>query len=424
MPVFGLADCNSFYCSCERVFTPSLEGKPVVVLSNNDGCAIARTEEAKALSIPMGEPAFKLRHLVDEAGLVMCSANFALYGDLSERVMSVLAEHVPDVEVYSVDEAFLDLDRLGCVPDLSAYCRRLRDTVRQHTGIPTCIGIGSTKTLAKLANRLAKTAPRADGVLDLASHPEWLEKALRKTPVGDVWGIGRQYAGHCRVAGIHTAWDLAQADDGWVRKTLGAVGLRTVLELRGQAVHTLETEPAARQTCCCSRSFGEASKDKRQVHDAVVAFASRAAEKVRRDGLVAGAVQVFIMTDRFRREEPQYSNAVTLKLGPATASTPDVIAAATRALNAIWRDGFAIRKAGVILVDLVDPSRIQRDLFSAPPPTRPKALMAALDGINQRYGRSTAGFGLADKDAPWRMHQGNKSPSYTTSWDAIPVVRA
>jgi DNA polymerase V len=337
---------------------------------------VARSNEAKALSIAMGEPAFKIKHLVAEAGLVMLSSNYALYGDMSARVMNVLATFAPAVEVYSIDECFLELDGMP-QPDLTDWARQLRVTVRQWTGIPVSVGIGPTKTLAKLANRLAKKSPRADGALDLTANPAWIEPALKKTDVADVWGIGRQFAAHCYTTGIRTAWDLTQADDGWIRKVMGKVGLRTVMELRGHAVHTMETEPANRQTCCCSRSFGEATRDQRHVHDAVVTFASRAAEKVRRDGLVAGALQVFIMTDRFRREEPQYSNAATMRLAPATANTPDIIAASTRGLDAIWRDGFNIRKAGIILLDLVDPA-IPRDLFSAPAPTRPKALMAAI----------------------------------------------
>lgn len=423
MPTFALVDCNNFYVSCERAFQPALEGRPVVVLSNNDGCAIARSNEAKALGVAMGEPAFKLRALVEQHGLVMLSSNYALYGDISERVMSLLASFAPAAEVYSIDECFLDLDRMP-MADLTAYCRDMRATVRRWTGIPVSVGIGPTKTLAKLANRLAKKSARADGVLDLARHPEWVERALRRTEVGDVWGIGRQWAGLCHVNGMHTAWDLAQAEEGWVRQHMGAVGLRTVLELRGQAVHTLDSEPAPRQTCCCSRSFGEATRELHHVRDALLTFASRAAEKVRREGLVAGAAQVFIQTDRFRRDEPQYSNASSARLQPPTADTPTIVGAVLRGLETIWRDGFAIRKAGVILLDLVAAGAVARDLFTPPPAQRPQQLMAALDAISQRYGRGAAAFGLASRDAPWRMRQEHRSPSYTTRWDGVPVVRA
>ncbi|CDK99141.1 DNA polymerase V, subunit C [Magnetospirillum gryphiswaldense MSR-1 v2] len=338
MAIFALVDCNNFYVSCERVFNPALEGKPVVVLSNNDGCAVARSAEAKAIGVPMGEPAFKLRHLVERHGLIMQSSNYALYGDMSERVMSVLATFAPGAEVYSIDECFLDLDGLS-VPDLTQWCQHVRATVKRWTGIPVSVGIGGTKTLAKLANRLAKKSPKANGVLDLVSHPAWVEVALKRTPVGEVWGIGRQYAGHCGVHGILSAHDLTQAEDGWIRKTMGTVGLRTVMELRGVAVHTLDTEPADKQTTCCSRSFAEAVTHYDHVHDAVLTFASRAAEKIRADGLVAGALQVFAQTDRFRRDQPQFSLNAMVRLSPATDSTPRLIAAAISGLHSAWRDG-------------------------------------------------------------------------------------
>ncbi|HLN22419.1 MAG TPA: Y-family DNA polymerase [Patescibacteria group bacterium] len=423
MPVFGLVDCNNFYVSCERLFRPVLEGKPVVVLSNNDGCAVARSNEAKALPVGMGEPAFKIRHFIDSHGLVMLSSNYALYGDMSARVMSVLADHAPAVEVYSIDESFLDLDDMACVGDLTAWCRELRATVRRWTGIPVSIGVAKTKTLAKLANRLAKKSAKADGVLDLANHPEWIEAALRRTDVGDVWGVGGQWAGACRLNGIRTAWDLSCADDTWVRQAKGAVGLRTVLELRGRAVHDLDTEPADRKTCCCSRSFGEATTRFGDVRDAVVAFATRASEKIRRDGLVAGAAQVFIQTDRFRREQPQRSPTTTVRLVSPTASTPHVIGAAVKGLETIWSEGYEWRKAGVLLIDLARPDDVPRDLFSPPPSRRSDKLMAALDAANGRFGRDAVRFGMAALDASWGMRRGAKSPSWTTVWSDIPVVR-
>lgn len=421
MPTFGLVDCNNFYASCERVFNPGLEGKPVVVLSNNDGCVIARSNEAKAIGIGMGEPWFKVRKLAEDGGVVAVSSNYALYGDMSERVMSVLADHAPAVEVYSIDECFLDLDRMA-VPDLTAWCRHLRTLVRRWTGIPVSVGVGSTKTLAKLANRLAKKSPRCDGVLDLANHPEWIETALKRTEVGDVWGIGRQWSGVLHLNGIRTAFDLRNAEDGWIKMRLGNVGLRTVMELRGIAVHTLDTEPADKQTCCCSRSFGEAVTEFAHVRDAVVMFASRAAEKVRKDGLVAGVVQVFIMTDRFRKDEPQYSNSATIRLGSPTSSTPNVIGAAVNGLDAIWKDGFAYRKAGVVLLELVRPDAVPRDLFTVAAPQAPAALMKALDAVNQRFGRGAMTFGMAAPDAPWMMRQERKTPRYTSRWSDVPLA--
>ena len=372
----------------------------------------------------MGEPAFKIRHLIESHGLVMLSSNYALYGDLSSRVMEILADHAPASEVYSIDECFLDLDGLA-VPDLTDWSRVLRDKVRQWTGIPVAIGIGPSKTLAKVANRLAKKSPKADGVLDLANHPEWVETALRRTEVGDVWGIGRQWAGLCHLKSLRTAFDLARADDGWVRKTMGKVGLRTVLELRGRPVHTLETEPRARQSCCCSRSFGAATDDRGHVRDALVTFAAQAARKVRKDGLAAGAVQVFIMTDRFRQDEPQHTASTLVRLWPASSDSRLIISATCQALDAVWKEGFAFRKAGVTLVDLVDPATHPRDLFaSSELSTRSANLMAALDDIDRRWGRGVVGFGLASKNAPWRMHQGSVSPRYTTRWKDIVRVKS
>ena len=421
MPTFGLVDCNNFYASCERAFRPDLEGKPIVVLSNNDGCVIARSNEAKALGVPMGEPVFKIQRLIDDGKVIAISGNYALYGDLSARVMSVLADNAPGIEVYSIDECFLDLDSMA-VPDLTAWCRDLRATVRRWTAIPVSIGIGPTKTLAKIANRLAKKSPRTEGVLDLSGNPQWVEAALRRTDVADVWGIGRQWSGACYLANVRTAWDLAHADEGWIKKTMGKVGLRTALELRGQAIHTMETEPAPRQSCCCSRSFGETTGNKRHVADAVITFATRAAEKIRTGGMVTGVVQVFLLTDRFRRDQPQRSAAVSAKLAPPTSSTPKVIEAAMRALDAAWSDGFLYKKAGVLLLDLADPASLPRDLFAPPPDKQSLALMTALDAANRRFGRDAVTLGLAARNAPWMARQGRRSPCYTTRWDDVPIV--
>ncbi len=423
MQAFGLVDCNNFYVSCERVFRPDLEGKPVVILSNNDGCCVARSNEAKALGIGMAEPFFKVRHFVDSHGLVALSSNYALYGDMSAMVMSILADHAPGTEVYSIDESFLDLSGMDCVGDMTSWCRELRETMRRWTGIPVSIGVARTKTLAKLANRLAKKSPKTDGVLDLAGHPEWLTAALRRTNVGDIWGIGKQWAGICNLAGHRTAWDLSQAEDGWVRKTMGAVGLRTVMELRGTPVNDLETVPDARQTCCVSRSFGDTVDSFADVRDAIVTFASRASEKVRRDGLVAGAAHVFMQTDRFRRDQAQNSASTTVRLCPPTASTPLVVNAAIKGLTAMWSDGFRWRKAGIILLDLVRPEDVPRDLFAPPPNVRAEKLMAALDDANAKFGRGAVMFGLAAPDAAWKMKQGSVTPSWTTRWEDIPIAR-
>ena len=424
MPTFALVDCNNFYASCERVFQPDLAQRPLVVLSNNDGCVIARSQEAKALGVPMGAPLFKIRPLIQAHEIVVRSSNYALYGDLSERVMSLLAEAAPHAEVYSIDECFLDLHRLA-VPDLAGWCTELRRKVRLWTGIPVSIGIGPTKTLAKLANKLAKSSPRAGGVLDLVHHPAWIEPALQKTPVGDVWGIGRRWSSMLQDRGVKTAFDLSRAQDGWVRQRMGIVGLRTVHELRGIACHDLETQPAPKQTTCCSRSFGRAIAQREDVAEAVLAFAERTAEKIRASQQVAGALQVFLSTDRFDKHSPQYSAAATSRFLVPTSDARDVVKAAQQAFAKIWRDGFAYRKAGVLLLDLAASDAQHGSLFEAPQGHN-DALMLAVDAINQRHGRGAIGFGLApkSKEARWEMKQNMLSPHYTTRWSELAIAHA
>jgi DNA polymerase V len=420
MATFALVDCNNFYASCERLFQPDLRERPVVVLSNNDGCVIARSNEAKTLGIPMGAPLFKIRKLIDEHRITVRSSNYALYGDISERVMHVLGSQAPAHEIYSIDECFLDLDRMA-VADLTAWCRELGYRTYQWTGIPVSIGVGPTKTLAKVANRLAKKSPKAAGVLDLKNHPEWIEAALRKTAVGDVWGIGRRWSAMLEERGIHTAHDLANAQDGWVRQRMGIVGLRTVHELRGLVCHGLDDQPAPRQTTCCSRTFGEAIRDKAQVHDAVMSFAGRVAEKVRHAGQVAGAVQLFVCTDPFDQNAPQKSVSGSATFPRPTCDTRDITDAVLRVFGKIWRDGYSWRKAGVLLLDLTAPSAVPTTLFDAI--EQPDGLMEAIDQINARFGRGKARLGLAGKNAEWRMRQENLSPSYTTRWNELPVAK-
>jgi DNA polymerase V len=420
VPTIGLVDCNNFYASCERVFQPDLIGRPLVVLSNNDGCVVARSQEAKAVGIAMGVPLFKIRDIVERHDVVVRSSNYALYGDLSERVMSILAASAPRHEVYSIDECFLDLDRMP-VNDLTAWCRALRLRTKRWTGIPVSIGIGPTKTLSKIANKLAKASTKADGVIDLAGHPEWIELALGKTPAGDVWGIGRRWSAMLSERGIATALELRNAQDGWIRQRMGVVGLRTVHELRGIPCHELETQPSPRKTTCCSRTFGHAIKDKDQVRNAIVSFAERAAEKIRHSGQVCGSMQVFIATDQFDTSAPQHSASASTTFMTPSADSREVVGAAIGILERIWRDGFSWRKAGVLLLDLSSAADIQPTLFTNHIADR--ELMKAVDRINDRFGRGTVGLGLSAKDAAWRMRQEQLSPHYTTRWNDIPSVR-
>lgn len=421
MATFALVDCNNFYASCERLFRPNLKNQPVVVLSNNDGCVIARSQEAKDVGIGMGAPLFKIRTLIEQHGVAVCSSNYALYGDISERVMTTLGSNAPNHEVYSIDECFLDVDNLG-VPDLTKWCKNLRHSTYQWTGIPVSIGVGPTKTLAKLANRLAKKSVKAGGVIDLSNHPDWIEPALRKTPIGDVWGVGRRWSQMLQERGIITAYDFAHAEDGWIRKKMGVVGLRTVHELRGYVCHALEDQPQPKQTTCCTRSFGETITDKSQVHDALMSFAERAAEKVRSANQVAGVVQVFIRTDPFNPNAAQKSLSGSISFNQPTSDTRAISGAVTRILDRIWREGFAWKKAGVMMLDLTAKGSAPMSLFDIVPKHN-DGLMLAIDIINAKHGRGRVGLGLAGKDQDWRMRRENLSPSFTTNWaDLVKVT--
>ena len=421
MATFALVDCNNFYASCERLFRPNLKNQPVVVLSNNDGCVIARSQEAKAVGIAMGAPLFKIRTLVEEHGVAVCSSNYALYGDISERVMTMLGSNAPSHEVYSIDECFLDLDNLG-VPDLTAWCSSLRRDTYQWTGIPVSIGVGGTKTLAKLANRLAKKSTKAGGVIDLAHHPEWIDAALRKTPIGDVWGVGRRWSQMLEERGMATAHDFAHAQDGWIRQRMGVVGLRTAHELRGYVCHALEDQPQPKQTTCCSRSFGATVTDKSQVHDALMQFAERAAEKVRSADQVAGAMQIFIRTDPFNANAPQKSLSGSANFPQPTSDARAITGTATRILERIWRAGYAWKKAGILLLDLSAKGSAPPSLFDAIA-SPDDGLMTAMDQINAKYGRGSVKLGLAGKDRDWSMRRENLSPSFTTKWADLVSVR-
>lgn len=421
-PAIALVDCNAFYASCEQLFDPGLAGRPVVVLSNNDGCVIARSREAKALGIRMGAPAFQIKHTVRKHGVAVFSSNYTLYGDLSQRVMDVLAQHAPAVEVYSIDEAFLDVSH---VPDVErpAFARALQATVRRWTGIPVGIGVGTTKTLAKVANRLAKSSAKCGGVLDLARSPH-LPRALAALDVGDVWGVGRRWSVMLRAAGIATAAELAAADDAWVRRKMGVVGLRMVLELRGTACLPLELAPSPRLSCCVSRTFGEAVTGKHDVHAAVATFTARAAEKLRKDGLAAGQMQVFITSDRFRPEQVQYTGATTLAPECPTHNGLALGRLARRAVDRLYREGIQYRKAGVLLFDLQPAAGVVGSLFAQPDP-RAERVMATMDAINRRYGRGTLKLAAEGTGAlPWLTRRQRLSARYTTRLAELPTAHA
>ncbi|PTX15024.1 DNA polymerase V [Pontibacter mucosus] len=416
--LFALVDCNNFYASCERVFNPSLEGKPVVVLSNNDGCVIARSGEAKALGIGMGTPYFELRDLIKREGVAVFSSNYELYGDMSARVVETLSQFSPHVEVYSIDESFLDLGDFYKV-DLQAYAREIRQTVRQWLGMPVAVGVAPTKTLAKVANRIAKKSPKADGVLVLTDERH-IEAALRRTGAGDVWGIGHRYARKLAGYGVHTAWDLRNVTDAFAKKHLTVVGLRTVRELRGEPCIDLELVPPAKQNICTSRSFGEAVTELDEVAEALATHVVRCATKLRKQGSKATAMTVFLMTSRFAGEGECYSNSRTLTFDAPTDSEPELIGKALKALRQIFRPGFRYRKTGVLLLDLVPANSMQLSLLDTVDREKHALLMHTLDTLRERYGHYAVKYAAQGTgEGSWQLRQENLSPCYTTRLEGL-----
>lgn len=407
--MFALIDANSFYCSCERAFDPKLKDKPVVVLSNNDGCAIALTREAKDLGLKMGEPFHLASKRPELKSVIWRSSNYALYGDMSRRIYEVLTDHVPRVEPYSIDEMFLDYD--GLCADRTAFSADLRATVRRLTKIPCCIGIGPTKTIAKLANRVAKKERNGPGVCDLSDAAA--RAAYYPTiTLDDVWGLGPASVAKLCSKGIETvaAFTAMPADE--VRDLLTVTGLRTHAELRGQVCFGFSEGPSPRKSLAVTRSFGRAVTDWPEMREAVASYAARAAEKLRKQGLAAQAMQVFMLTNRFNKD-PRYSNQATFAIEP-TADSFALIGSAIRAAEALWRDGYRFAKAGVVLLDLIDPSALPTSLFPSRPPERSEKLMEALDAVNTRYGRQTLRPALVRAQSGWRMRQNALSPAYTT----------
>jgi DNA polymerase V len=422
--VFALADCNNFYASCERLFAPRLEGRPIVVLSNNDGCVIARSNEAKALGIVMGAPYFKIEKLFKSHGVFVFSSNYGLYGDLSRRVMQVLGSFAPRFEVYSIDECFLDLS--GLPVDLTDYTLGMVSTVRQWTGIPVSIGIAPTKTLAKIANRMAKKGKSSTGpVLDWSRLPS-PDEALAILPVEDIWGIASRTGARLRALGIDNALTLRETDPRFLRGQFGVVMERIVFELRGVSCLPLEEVPAPRKQIVTSRSFGTRVRKLDDLRAAVAGFAARAGEKARTQGLRAQALNVFIHTSPFDTTNPFYSNGLTLPFRSPTSDSGLLIRAALFGLARIFRRGHDYQKAGVMLLDLVPACYEQINLFDPvrSDPLRSDRLMAAVDCVNRTYGRQTIRFGSETLSDSWRMRAQRKSPAYTGSWEELPVVRA
>jgi DNA polymerase V len=423
----ALIDGNNFYVSCERVFQPELEGKPVVVLSNNDGCVVARSAEVKALGVPMGIPWFKLKDLAKQHGIIAKSSNYTLYGDMSQRMHSVIAQFSPEQEIYSIDETFLDLT--GFNRDLVAYGQEIRQRVRQWTGIPVCVGIGSSKTLAKLANHCAKKAhvsSMADGVTDLNQlSASGLRELFRRIEVGEVWGVGRKIQERLVGMGIETVQQLKDSSLSRIKKEFNVVLARTVAELNGESCLALEEVAPPKQQIMSSRSFGQPVFLLEDLSEAVVSYTSRACEKLRHQHHVAGSIQVYVRTNPFKPDEPQYNKGVTVKLLHPTNNTFRLAEAALYGLRKIYKLGYAYKKAGIMLTDLCPEHQVPVDLFSGfdlPETQRAKTLMATLDDINAKMGRGTVRSAGEGMQKSWSMRSDNKSNAFTTDWEQLAVV--
>jgi DNA polymerase V len=420
-PIFALVDCNNFYASCERVFNPKLNGQPIVVLSNNDGCVVARSNEAKALGIGMGVPEFQIRPLLRAHQVQVFSSNYTLYGDMSQRVMETLDPFSPELEIYSIDEAFLSLSGFSS-RNLTEYGHVIRATVKRWTGLPVSVGIAETKTLAKIANRVAKRTPDTGGVFDLLACPD-REALLSRVAVEDVWGIGPNHALLLKQHGITTALQLREVDDQWIRKRMGVVGLRLVMELRGVSCLDMDQCPAPKQSLTCSRAFGKLISTLAEMEEAVSVYTSRVAEKLRRERLAATVLTVCLTTNEFK-DGPQYSNTLTLKLPIVTDSTADLIGSAIQSIRAIYRGGYHYKKAGVMLTGLVPAGQIQADLFDDQDRRKSNRLMSALDAVNDRWGAGTLHYASSGFTKSWKTQFHHRSPAYTTDWNSLPIVNA
>ncbi len=419
--MFGLLDCNNFYASCERVFNPSLNGKPVVVLSNNDGCVIARSAEAKVLGIPMGEPAYKLKELIETNQVHVFSSNYVLYGDMSHRVMNTIALFAPEMEIYSIDEAFLLLKGFENI-DFKVFGENVVNTVTRNTGIPVSLGIAPTKTLAKVANKFAKKYKAYKGVCVIDSD-EKREKALKLTEIGDVWGIGRRYSKKLQYYSVNTAWDFTQRTKSWVRQTMGVVGERTWMELRGTPCFEMES-PKSKKSICTSRSFGEKLTELAPISEAVANFAASCAEKLRKQHSYGCVLTVFIHTNPHATNQPQYYNQTVMQLSVPTNDSTELINVALRGLSSIFKEGYRYKKAGVIVSEIVPERPLQGDLFDVRNREKYNKVMSVMDSLNDSYGKQKVKIASQGFDRKWKLKNEKLSPCYTTNLSDILEVIA
>jgi DNA polymerase V len=416
----ALVDCNNFYASCERVFNPKIKKKPVIVLSNNDGVVVAASKEAKHLGLAW-QPFFKIKDIVKKYDVQVFSSNYALYGDMSHRVMTVLEKFTPEVEVYSIDEAFLNFEGFES-RDIEAYCRQIKSTIQQWTGIPVSIGIGYTKTLAKLANKRAKRDTSLEGVLSLIDNHEF-EEHLRKTEIGDVWGVGRQYTKLLFKHNINSAWDLSKANRKWIKQHMTVMGLRTVLELNNIPCIKQEYQVPPKKAIVSSRSFGEPVFDIDKVKEAIALFTSRAAEKMRKQSSACTLLTVFLRTNPFKNIA-QYHNGCLAEMQVPTDSTPELITYAMKSVEQIYKSGYEYNKVGVMLTGFVPVDKAQSSLFDSGDREKMAKITSIIDNINKQMGSETLFYAATGIQRQWQMKRNMKSPHYTTSWNDIPEVHA
>ena len=412
----ALVDCNSFYVSCERLFNPKIQKKAVVVLSNNDGCVISRSREAKDLGIKMGEPYFKVKELVKKNKVEVYSSNYALYGDISRRVMKVLKTFSPKVEIYSIDEAFIDLsfiDEKGA----EDYGREIRSRVLKWTGIPTSVGIASTKTLSKVANHVAKKEKA--GVIYLNTN---IDERLKKFPIEDVWGVGKQLSKFYHKNNISNAYDLKNVSNTWVKKGTNVLGAKTAMELRGIPCIDLQIDQEKRKNCCVSRSFGRKVKDLNELEESVITHCLNAAEKIRADDQIAKTITVFIRTSPFDKNRRYYSNSKTIDLAIPTSNSIELIKNAVKALTDIYKYGYAYQKAGIILSGLKDANQNDQNLLTPLLENKSKKLMKAIDYTNTKYGRYAISIAQAGLSKGWKMRREHSSKIDTASFDSLPKI--
>ncbi len=419
--MFALIDCNNFYASCERVFRPDLNGKPIVVLSNNDGCVIARSNEAKAVGVPMGAPAFKYQDLFNQNNVNVFSANFALYGDLSMRVMNILSTYCPEMEIYSIDEAFLDFKGFD-YHDLQRLGKEISVKVHKWTGIPVSIGFAETKTLAKVANRVAKKYPKQTANVHFIDSEEKRIKALKWLKVEDIWGIGRQLSKKLNAIGINTAYEFTQLPDDYVRKNMSVVELRLKNELVGMPMLEIEKRQA-KKNIATTRSFEKNYTTFEELGERMVTFSVACSEKLRRQKSCCTSIMVFIHTNGFRKEIPQYNRNIVVKLPYASNSAIEIAKFALQGLKRIYKEGYLYKKAGVIVMDFCPENEVQQSLFENSNPKH-KILMKAIDSINTHIGQQKIKLASQDRDRIWKMKQERLSPRYTTKLSEIITINA